>query len=42
MLIDEIKSCGLICVMFLAVVWALILAAPIHCAGSIGEQVMQR
>ncbi len=26
--------------MFLSAVWALILTAPIHCRGSIGEQVM--
>ncbi len=30
-----------ISVMFLSAVWALILTAPIHCKGSIGEQVMQ-
>ncbi len=29
-----------IIVMFLSAVWALILTAPIHCRGSIGEQVM--
>ncbi len=27
--------------MFLSAVWTLILTAPIHCRGSIGEQVMQ-
>ncbi len=27
-------------VMFLSAVWTLILTAPIHCRGSIGEQVM--
>ncbi len=26
--------------MFLSAVWTLILTAPIHCKGSIGEQVM--
>ncbi len=30
-----------IIVMFLSAVWTLILMAPIHCRGSIGEQVMQ-
>ncbi len=30
-----------IIVMFLSAVWTLILTAPIHCTGSIGEQVMQ-
>ncbi len=30
-----------IIVMFLLAVWAIILMAPIHCRGSIGEQVMQ-
>ncbi len=30
-----------IIVMFLAAVWTLILTAPIHCRGSIGEQVME-
>ncbi len=30
-----------IIVMFLSAVWILILTAPIHCRGSIGEQVMQ-
>ncbi len=29
-----------IIVMFLSAVWTLILTAPIHCKGSIGEQVM--
>ncbi len=29
-----------IIVMFLSVVWTLILTAPIHCKGSIGEQMM--
>ncbi len=29
-----------IIVMFLSAVWTLILTAPIHCRGSIGEQVM--
>ncbi len=28
-------------VMFLSAVWSLILTAPIHCRGSVGEQVMQ-
>ncbi len=27
-------------VMFLSAVWTLILTAPIHCRGSVGEQVM--
>ncbi len=31
-----------IIVMFLSAVWTLILTAPIHCRGSISEQVMQR
>ncbi len=30
-----------IIVMFLPTVWTLILTAPIHCIGSIGEQVMK-
>ncbi len=30
-----------IIVMFLSAVWTLILTAPIHCRGSIGEQVME-
>ncbi len=30
-----------IIVMFLSAVWTLILTAPIHCRGSIGEQVMK-
>ncbi len=30
-----------IIVMFLSVVWTLIVTTPIHCIGSIGEQVMQ-
>ncbi len=30
-----------IIVMFLSAVWTHILMAPIHCRGSIGEQVMQ-
>ncbi len=29
-----------IIVMFLSAVWTLILTAPIHCRGSIGEQVI--
>ncbi len=29
-----------ITVMFLSAVWTLILTAPIHCRGSIGEQEM--
>ncbi len=28
-------------VMFLSAVWTLILMAPIHCRGAIGEQVME-
>ncbi len=28
-------------VMFLSAVWTLILTAPIHCRGSIAEQVME-
>ncbi len=43
-LIDELDWSGVdylwIIVMFLSVVWTLILTAPIHCRGSIGEQVM--
>ncbi len=30
-----------IIVMFLSAVWTLILTAPIHCRGSIDEQVME-
>ncbi len=30
-----------IIVMYLSAVWTLILTAPIHCRGSIGEQVME-
>ncbi len=30
-----------IIVMFSSAVWTLILTAPIHCRGSIGEQVME-
>ncbi len=30
-----------IIVMFLSAVWTLILTAPIHCRGPIGEQVME-
>ncbi len=30
-----------IIVMFLSAVWTLILTAPIHCRGSIAEQVME-
>ncbi len=30
-----------IIVMFLSAVWTLILTAPIHCKGSIAEQVME-
>ncbi len=30
----------LIIVMYLSALWTLILTAPIHCRGSIGEQVM--
>ncbi len=30
-----------IIVMFLLAVWTLILTAPIHCSGSIAEQVME-
>ncbi len=42
MLTNELQSCGLlwIIVMFVSAVWALILTAPIHCRGSIGEQEM--
>ncbi len=39
MLIDGLKSVVWI-IMFLSAVWTLILMAPIHCRGSIGEQVM--
>ncbi len=31
----------IIVILFLSVVWTLILTAPIHCRGSIGEQVTQ-
>ncbi len=34
-------DCLWIIVMLLSAVWTLILTAPIHCRGSIGEQVMQ-
>ncbi len=34
-------DCLWIIVMFLSAVWILILTAPIHCRGSIGEQVIQ-
>ncbi len=34
------SSIMLIIEMFLSAVWTLILTAPIHCRGSIGEQVM--
>ncbi len=37
MLIDGLEW---IIVMFLSAVWTLILTAPIHCRGSIGELVM--
>ncbi len=39
---DVIRWTGVlwIIVMFLSAVWTLILTAPIHCRGSIGEQVM--
>ncbi len=36
-LIDGLES---FIVMFLSAVWTLILTAPIHCRGSIGEQVV--
>ncbi len=35
MLIDGLEWCGL------SAVWTLILTAPIHCRGSIGEQMME-
>ncbi len=38
-LIDGLEWCGLL--MFLSAVWTLILTAPIHCRGSIAEQVME-
>ncbi len=37
-LTDGLEWCGLL-VMFLSVVWTLILTAPIHCRGSIAEQM---
>ncbi len=40
MLTDGLEWCGLL-VMFLSAVWTLILTAPIHCRGFIGEQVME-
>ncbi len=43
MLIDALEWCGLLvdyCDVFLSAVWTLILTAPIHCRGSIGEQVL--
>ncbi len=45
MLTDGLEWCGLldyywIIVMFLSAVWTLILTAPIHCRGSIAEQVI--
>ncbi len=33
---DGLEWCGLL--MFLSALWTLILTAPIHCRGSIGEQ----
>ncbi len=42
MLINGLEWCGLLvdyCDVFITV-WTLILMAPIHCRGSIGEQVM--
>ncbi len=39
-LIDGHMNYLWIIVMFLSAVWALILTAPIHCRGSIGEQVI--
>ncbi len=44
-LMDLCKSCVnylWIIVMFLSAVCTFILTAPIHCRGSIGDQVMQR
>ncbi len=35
MLTDGLESCG-----FLSAVWTLMMTAPIHCRGSIGEQVI--
>ncbi len=39
--IMDYGPCLWIIVMFLSAVWTLILTAPIHCRGSIAEQVMQ-
>ncbi len=41
-LIDGLELCGLLVDYsdVLSAVWTLILTAPIHCRGSIGEQVM--
>ncbi len=39
MLIDGLEWCWLVVEYYIAV-WTLILTAPIHCRGSIGEQVM--
>ncbi len=41
-LFTSLESCYYlwIIVMFLSAVWTFILTAPIHCRGSIGEQVM--
>ncbi len=38
-LFDGLDSCGLL-VMLLSAVWTLILTAPIHCRGSITEQMI--
>ncbi len=38
---SEIIDCLWIIEMFLSTVWTLFLTAPIHCRGSIDEQVMQ-
>ncbi len=40
-LLDGQNLCGLLIVMFLSAVWTLVLTAPIHCRGSIGEQFLQ-
>ncbi len=41
LLVSQDVSYLWIIVMFLSAVWTLILTAPIHCRGSIGEQMMQ-
>ncbi len=37
---NDLKKSMRIIVMFLSAVWTFILTAPIHCRGSIGEQLI--